>query len=64
MVRLRIIKKYGDSHAIKLEPADLKDLNLKVGDEVDIEDIIPKHDDEEMDKIMTDVIGGKYGKSD
>ena len=40
MVRLRQIKKYGDSNAIKLEPADLKDLGIATGDWIDIEDII------------------------
>jgi len=38
-MRLRKITKVGGSWFIKLEPADLKDLNLKEGDFVDIEDI-------------------------
>jgi len=40
MKRIRSIKKYGDSHAIKLEPADLKDFNVSVGDEVCIDEIM------------------------
>ena len=36
-MRQRIIKKYGDSWVIKLAPIDMKDFDLKDGDEVDIE---------------------------
>lgn len=39
MKRKRTIKKYGDSHAIHLEPADLKDFDLKCGDQVVIDEI-------------------------
>lgn len=38
-MRIREIKKYGDSRAIKLEVADLKDLELKEGDKVVIDNI-------------------------
>ncbi len=41
-MRLRKITKVGGSWFIKLEPADLKDLDLKEGDFVDIEDINKK----------------------
>ena len=37
--RTRQIKQYGNTFVIKLSPDDLKDLNLKVGDNVDIDDI-------------------------
>jgi len=40
MVKLREIKQYGNSKAIKLEPSDLIDLGLKVGDNVDISDLV------------------------
>jgi len=36
-MRLRIIKKYGNSYGIKLEPADMRDLELAEGDVVDID---------------------------
>jgi len=39
-MRLREIKKYGDSFVIKLFPIDLQDFNLSVGDTVDIEDLV------------------------
>lgn len=39
MKRLREIKKYGNSASIKLSPSDLIDLDLKVGDKVDISEI-------------------------
>jgi len=39
MVRKRIIKKIGNSWFIKLEPIDLKDFGITVGDEVDIDDL-------------------------
>ena len=42
MVRLREVKRYGTTWIIKLEPMDLKDLGLKEGDMVDIEDTIIK----------------------
>ncbi len=38
-MRRRTIKKYGNTHAIKLETSDLIDMDLKEGSEVDIEDI-------------------------
>lgn len=41
-MKKRTIKKYGNTHAVKLETADLKDHNLKAGDELDLEDAIIK----------------------
>jgi len=40
MKRLREIKKYGGSVIIQLTPSDQKDLELKIGDEVDISDLV------------------------
>ena len=39
-MRIREIKKYGNTYVIKLSPDDLKDLNLKENDSVDIDKII------------------------
>ena len=39
-MKIREIKQYGNTIAIKLSPSDLVDLKLKVGDLVDIEDIV------------------------
>lgn len=44
MRRKRVIKQYGGSKVIALEPADLKDFNIKVGDEIIIDDIIKAQD--------------------
>ena len=41
-MKKRTIKRYGNSHAIKLETADLKDSNLKEGDELDLESTLKK----------------------
>jgi len=41
-MKKRTIKKYGHSHAIKLETADLKDCNLKEGDKLDLESTLKK----------------------
>ena len=38
-MRTRQIKQYGNTFVIKLSPDDLKDLNLEVGNYVDIDDI-------------------------
>ena len=38
-MRKRIIKKYGNTWVIKLEPSDVKDFGLAEGDSVDIEDL-------------------------
>jgi len=35
-MRKRIIRKIGNSYYVKLEQTDMKDLDLKVGDEVEI----------------------------
>lgn len=40
MVRLRHVVKRGGSVYVKLEPSDLKDLSLKLGDEVNIDMLI------------------------
>ena len=39
-MRYRTIKKYGNTFVITLSVADVKDFDLKIGDEVDIEDMI------------------------
>ena len=39
-MRLRLIKKYGDSWVIKLLPADVIDYNLEVGESIDIDKLI------------------------
>ncbi len=41
-MKRRTIKKYGNTHIVKLEVADIKDYNLKEGDELDLEDAIKK----------------------
>lgn len=41
-MKKRTIKKYGNTHAVKLEVADIKDHNLKEGDELDLEEAINK----------------------
>jgi len=40
MARYREVKRYAGMLVIKLNPADEKDLNIKVGDFVDIEDAV------------------------
>jgi len=42
MSRYREIKKYAGMYVIKLLPADMKDLNLKIGDFVDIQEAVFK----------------------
>jgi hypothetical protein len=42
MARYREVKKYAGMLVIKLSPADEKDLNLKLGDLIDIEDAVVK----------------------
>ena len=39
-MKKRIIKKYGNTYAVKLEVADIKDYGLKEGDELDLETAI------------------------
>lgn len=39
-MRIRKIRKWGNSAVIPLISADMKDLDLKLGDEVDIDDIV------------------------
>jgi len=46
MVRLRKIRKWGNTHAVVLFKADLQDLGLKVGDHLDIEACIPNKEEE------------------
>ena len=43
-MKKRQIKKYGNTHAVKLEPADLKDYDLKEGSELDMESTFKKGD--------------------
>lgn len=38
-MRKRKIQQYGNSYAIKLEPTDMNDFGLIVGDVVDIDDL-------------------------
>jgi hypothetical protein len=38
MARLREVGKYGNSFVIKLIPEDIQDLELELGDKLDIED--------------------------
>jgi hypothetical protein len=40
MARYREVKKYAGMMVIKLLPKDMEDLNLKVGDLIDIEDAV------------------------
>jgi len=41
-MRLRKIKAWGGTQVIVLTLSDMKDLELKIGDEVDISDLIKK----------------------
>ena len=41
-MKKRTIKKYGNTYVVKLEVADIKDYNLKPGEELDLEDAIKK----------------------
>lgn len=41
-MRLRTIKKYGNTFVVTLTTADVKDFNLKIGQEVDIEEMMKK----------------------
>lgn len=49
-MKIRQIKQYGNTVAIKLSPSDLVDLNIKVGDLVDIEDIVVIKNQKEVRK--------------
>ena len=40
MARIRKVTKYSSTYVIKLDPSDMKDLDLKEGDAVDIDDIV------------------------
>ena len=40
MARIREVTKYSSTYVIKLNPADMRDLEIKEGDQVDIEDIV------------------------
>lgn len=40
--RYRRVNKYGNRYVIELMQVDIEDLNLKVGDMVDIEDAVKK----------------------
>ena len=42
-MRMRKIAKVGNSFCIRLAPVDLRDLKLKEGDFVDIEDIVKRN---------------------
>jgi len=41
-MKLRTVKKYGNTFAVKLEIADLKDYGIKAGDQLDLEEAIKK----------------------
>lgn len=43
MTRNRSVRKIGNSWFIKLEPTDIKDFDLKIGDKLNIEDCILLH---------------------
>ena len=45
-MRVRQIKKYGNTFVIKLSPTDLEDLDLKENDSVDIDEIVKVKGDE------------------
>lgn len=53
MKRLRQVKRYGNSYFIALSKIDMKDFELKVGDEVDITEVV------KIDKKKTKVKNGK-----
>lgn len=38
MPRYRLITKYGTSYVVRLNPQDMKDMNLEEGDKMDIEE--------------------------
>lgn len=40
MTRIRVIKYYGNTMVIPLMSADIKDFDIKEGDEIDIEDLL------------------------
>jgi antitoxin component of MazEF toxin-antitoxin module len=42
MSRFREVKKWGNSFVIALTSQDMEDLNLKIGDQVDLEDAMRK----------------------
>ena len=39
-MRIRVLRKYGNTFVIPLTSIDMKDLELKEGDEIDIEDLV------------------------
>lgn len=41
-MRLRKIKAWGGTQVVPLTASDMKDLDLKIGDEVDVSDLIKK----------------------
>ena len=53
MARYRQVKKYGNTVVIPLTSADLKDLNIKEGDLIDIEDAVKTKSVPEELKILT-----------
>ena len=54
--RYRPIKKYGNTFVIALIPKDIEDLNLKIGDMIDIEDAVRKTS---IDQITFNKFRGK-----
>lgn len=50
MARLRIIKKYGGTHFIQITSTDMRDFNLKEGDQIDIDDLIKIRGDKHGNK--------------
>lgn len=51
MSRLRKVKKYGNTWIISLTTSDVKDFNLKIGMEVDIDNLIFKKEKKKNDSI-------------
>ena len=44
-MRNRVIKKYGNSYVILLSHSDMKDYNLKEGEEIDMECVFKSRED-------------------
>lgn len=60
MARYRPITKYGNTFVITLKPQDVEDLNLKLGDMIDIEDAVcNKSLSQEVEKAFKKVRGKK-----
>lgn len=49
-MRIRKIKKYGDSYIIRLSPTDIQDFKLEIGDAIDIDNVVFLKKKKEKDK--------------